>query len=236
MAKSDAKKAMKESILSGYRHHSYNQVRQTLNLFLTGKAQIDTFSIMNFYMYENMLGPNRLRSLKNGLICFITVVSREAIELGVAVEQSFSLSDYYVALIEEQETVQQAANLLHEILESYAELVTAEQYRQFSLPVTRAIRYMANHLYEPILIKDVALHINLNPQYFAGIFKKEVGLSPFEYIRIKKMKEASALLLQTNESILGIAEALGYCNSSHFIRAFKAVYNTTPKAFSRWQY
>ena len=186
MAKLAAKRAMKESILSGYRHHSYGQVRQNLQLFLTGKAQIDTFSIMNFYMYENMLGPTRLRSLKNGLICFVTVVSRKAIELGVDVEQSFSLSDYYMALIEEQKTVPQAEILLQEILESFSELVIAEQYRRFSLPITRAIRYISNHLYEPILVQDVATHVHLNAQYFASLFKKEVELSPFEYIRIKK--------------------------------------------------
>ena len=231
MAKLDAKRAMKESILSGYRHHSYSQVRQNLHLFLTGKAKIDTFGIMNFYMYENMLGPTRLRSLKNGLICFVTVVSREAIELGVDVEQSFSLSDYYMAIIEEQKTVPQAEILLREILENFSELVIAEQYRRFSLPVTRAIRYISDHLYEPILVKDVALHVHLNPQYFASLFRSEVGLTPFDYIRNKKMKEASTLLLQTGESISGIAEALGYCNSSHFIRAFKSIYNVTPKQF-----
>ena len=45
------------------------------------------------------------------------------------------------------------------------------------------------------------------------------------------MKEAATLLLQMGESISDIAQALGYCNSSHFIRTFKAVYGVTPKQF-----
>ena len=231
MAKSDAKKAMKTSILSGYRHHSYGMVRQRLVQFLTGQEVVEALGYKDFFMYEDVLGPTRIRSVKNGMICLITVICRQSIELGVDVERSFSLSDYYINVVEEKKTERQLELLLAEILESYADLVKTERYRAYSLPVTRAIRYISQHLYQPCRVKDIAVQVRLNAQYFSELFKKEVGISPAAYIRKQKMEEAANLLTQSEASVGEIAEILGYCNASYFIHEFKREYDITPKNF-----
>jgi AraC-like DNA-binding protein len=43
------------------------------------------------------------------------------------------------------------------------------------------------------------------------------------------MEEAKNLLLQTDNKVADIAEALGYCSSAYFIWEFKKVFSITPK-------
>ena len=232
MAKLEAKRAMRQTLLSGYSHHSHSIARQKLFLFLTGQGEADLLGDKGLDVYEDVLAPNRLRAIKNGIICLITVVCRAAIELGVADEQSFSLSDYYINTLEHLSTEQQLSTLTGEMMEHYADLVQAERYRAHSLHITRAIRYISQKLYEPCRVSDVAAHVKLNPQYFSGLFKKELGLEPSVYIRKQKMEEAASLLMQTDTSVASIADALGYCNSSYFANEFRKVFGVTPKQYT----
>lgn len=220
---------MRESMLSGYRHHSYLMERKLSEYFLRGKGDSRLASTLTLETYMDVLAPNRLRAMKNGLICFVAVISRTAIQNGVEGEVSFALSDYYVNAVEESESSAQLQELLVEMQEFYRDLVQEATGRTYSLPVSRAIQFVQRQVYEPCRVSEVALYIGLNPQYFATLFKKEVGMEPSAYIRQCKMKEAKEILMQMRHPVAQIAEELGYCSASHFIAQFRSYYGITPK-------
>ncbi|MDR3275858.1 MAG: AraC family transcriptional regulator [Treponema sp.] len=206
--------------------------KEKLTAFFEGNKELILLDDLDIATYADVLAPDRQRALKNSLICFIAVISRSAIENGLDVEESFSLSDYYINEVEKQQNERQLQRLLQELSQHYAELVRAiASHPNYSSPVVRAIRYILHHIQEPCRVSEVAASVSLNPQYMATLFKNETGLEPSSYIRQRKMKIAIELLTLPSNSIIQIAEALGYCDSSHFIREFKKVYGLSPRRF-----
>ena len=62
--------------------------------------------------------------------------------------------------------------------------------------------------------------------YFSSVFKKFNGISPWEYITIKRVENAVELIKNTNMTKLEIAEKCGFSSSSNFYKAF---FNITGK-------
>lgn len=64
---------------------------------------------------------------------------------------------------------------------------------------------------------------------FKGVFDSGI----YAYIKEYRMQEAAKMLLETEESILNIANCVGYENGSKFSAAFKDVIGITPKEFRK---
>ncbi len=52
-----------------------------------------------------------------------------------------------------------------------------------------------------------------------------------QYIRQKRVEQAKLLLRSSHQSIAAIADALGFCNSSHFSDAFRSITGMTPNEY-----
>lgn len=222
----------REQFASGYRHHSYGIEKATMRAFLEGKSA-DLFRNLNLDTYIQMLAPQPLRAMKNGLISFLTIYCRLAIDIGLDAEKSFAVSDQFMNKIELTTDRQQIDALLHEIMTTYKQLVLREEYRDYSLHVMRAIRFVAARLYGPLTVQAVAEAVGITPHYLARLFDAELGCSPAQYIRNQKMAEAKELLLQSTYSVGEIASILGYCNAAYFIKVFKQAVGQTPYHFKQ---
>lgn len=77
----------------------------------------------------------------------------------------------------------------------------------------------------------------LNYDYVRKLFKREVGISPHEYLVSLKMKLAKDLILSgmTNRyseyTVSQIAEACGFAEPLYFSRVFKKYYGVSPSNF-----
>ncbi|WP_438350317.1 response regulator transcription factor [Paenibacillus sp. FA6] len=94
--------------------------------------------------------------------------------------------------------------------------------------VMEACRYVSLRLNVRISLDEVADHLHLNASYFSRLFKKESGITFIEYVTRLKMERAKELLDQTNYTVGGICELLGYDNQSYFIKTFKTHAGVTP--------
>ena len=155
------------------------------------------------------------------------------VEYGVDVEESYSLSDYYINEMEKLSAEEQLISFYVDVLKHYVSLVQKERVQAYSLPVTRSIRYIKKHLYEPIQVKTIAAHLHLHPNYLSSLFKKETGTELSEYIHRQKAEEACWLLLQTDHSMLEISEMLGYRSQAHFSSSFKKRFHLSPTQYVR---
>lgn len=73
--------------------------------------------------------------------------------------------------------------------------------------------------------------LNLSPNYFGDMVKKETGKSAIEYIHLKIMDMAKERILDTSQTISEIAYSLGFKYPHHFTRAFKKNTGLTPNAY-----
>lgn len=80
-------------------------------------------------------------------------------------------------------------------------------------------------------IKTLPFHYD----YLRKLFKKEIGLTPLEYMTQLRMKRACVLLtMQGSEdyAIGEIAQLCGFDDALYFSRVFKKVYGLSPSAFA----
>ena len=93
--------------------------------------------------------------------------------------------------------------------------------------VARAKDYMAEHLDQPILLKELAAAAGLSSFYFLRTFKRVTGMPPHAYLNQIRLERARALLC-AGEPPAQVAAALGFTDQSHLIRRFKAAFGVTP--------
>ncbi|WP_299628376.1 AraC family transcriptional regulator [uncultured Tenacibaculum sp.] len=85
-----------------------------------------------------------------------------------------------------------------------------------------------NHTY---LIEDYAHLTSRSVSSFKRKFKETFGESAGKYFRKQKLLSSKSLLKTTDKTIKEIAFEVGYDTSSHFIRAFKSEFKTTPTQY-----
>lgn len=96
-----------------------------------------------------------------------------------------------------------------------------------------AMFYIDSNLEHHFTLKDIADTACMTQTYFSSVFKKFNGISPWEYITIKRVEMAVGLLKTSELSKLEIAERCGFSSSSNFYKAFFKITGKHPKDFCR---
>lgn len=82
-------------------------------------------------------------------------------------------------------------------------------------------------------VDDLAARAGLSRRHFLKHFRRHTGTSPVQY-QIRRRCEAAALaLLETDTSIVQIAQTLGYSDAFTFSKQFKSVTGHAPQAYRR---
>ena len=102
-----------------------------------------------------------------------------------------------------------------------------------SRSLKKATDYINTHFSEQITLKDISKEACMSETYFSAVFKKYNGISPWEYITIKRVEKAVALIKTTNMTKLEIAEKCGFTSSSNFYKAFYNITKKKPNDFSK---
>lgn len=95
--------------------------------------------------------------------------------------------------------------------------------------IKEAITYIEQNFQNDISVVDIANRLGINRSYFGKIFKQTLKQTPQEFLINYRMIKATELLRLTKMSIGDISKAVGYENKLHFSRAFKKIYNISPR-------
>lgn len=136
--------------------------------------------------------------------------------------------------------MQSAANLpeiqeLHAPAPEWEELPQEEELPKSS-PVYPAVAYVHNHRQEMVTMNDMARLCHLSPSYFSRVFRRELGETFINYVNRTKVQWAKERLRGSNDSVVQIAQELGYMDSSYFISVFKKFEGTTPLVYRQHKY
>ncbi|MDF2612466.1 MAG: AraC family transcriptional regulator [Clostridia bacterium] len=177
------------------------------------------------------LSDNPLRSLKNSLICSCTIFTRAAIKGGVTDDDAFNLSDAFIYEIENTDSMAELDKLEHRMVETFIEKVNHASTFKFSPVIRNTMTYIMNHLSDKLILHDIAENVYVHPNYLSALFKKEVGISLFQYIIKRRIEESTYFLKYSNESIADIAAFYQFCNQSYYIKMFNKYMDTSPHAY-----
>ena len=98
--------------------------------------------------------------------------------------------------------------------------------------LNRSMQYINENLEKRLTLQELAAVACMSPTYFSAVFKKLNGVSPWEYITIKRVERAIAMLQETNLTKLEIAAACGFCGSSNFYKAFQKITGKKPSDYT----
>lgn len=93
-------------------------------------------------------------------------------------------------------------------------------------------RYIEAHLQEPITAKDLAEAAGYSQYHIIRIFKKETGMSPFEYIRTKRLLSSAFELRRGKRRVMDIALDYIFDSQEGFTRAFSNGFGISPRRFA----
>jgi len=98
-------------------------------------------------------------------------------------------------------------------------------------PLAYVMGYIKANLNEKISIDSLSSKACMSKATFYRLFKRELGISPNDYILIEKMNKAKELLRLPGNKIAAISYELGFSDSNYFIKAFKKLVGVTPGAY-----
>jgi AraC-like DNA-binding protein len=97
----------------------------------------------------------------------------------------------------------------------------------------RVREYISNHLAYDMPLEDLASIAGVSLSHFSREFKRSFGLSPHQYIVVKRVERAADLISTTCGLFSDIALKVGFSDQSHFSRSFRHVLQMTPRDFRR---
>lgn len=177
------------------------------------------------------LADSPLRSLKNSLICSVTLFARAAIEGGVPVDEAFTLSDTCIQAIEQMIDSRSLAAFEEEVITKFVDRVARYQSQRYSPAVQRSIRYIDDHLAEKLTLSAIAAYAYVHPDYLSARFRKETGVTMTEFIQKRRVEESAHFLRYGENSLSEIAAFYQFCSQSYYIQVFKKYVGVTPSAY-----
>lgn len=99
-------------------------------------------------------------------------------------------------------------------------------------PVSRALRYLAEHYRETIRLPALARACCTSPSHLCHLFRRHAGTSPIAFLNLLRVEHAKRLLADDLErSVTRIAADVGFGDLRHFERTFKRHTGCTPQRF-----
>ncbi|MGL4772189.1 MAG: helix-turn-helix domain-containing protein [Clostridium sp.] len=99
--------------------------------------------------------------------------------------------------------------------------------------VARAEHYIEQHFSEHITVSDLAKLVNMSVSNFNRLFKKEMKITPIEYLIEVRIEKSKQLLRRKEVPITDIAIRCGFGSSAHFSSSFSKALGVTPSEFRK---
>lgn len=96
-----------------------------------------------------------------------------------------------------------------------------------------AIRYVEEHINDPITADDIADACNYSVSNLKYLFQKVFQYGMMDYVNWRKITEAAGRLIQTKETVCSVAYQYGYSSQEVFTRGFYKVWGETPGAYRK---
>lgn len=99
--------------------------------------------------------------------------------------------------------------------------------------IQNVLEYIHSNIYKKISMKELADISCMSEDYLIRLFKKELFMTPVNYIIKKKMEKAQLKLVTGNAPIKEISYQLGFESQKYFTRVFKKMTGLTPLAYRK---
>lgn len=181
--------------------------------------QVDISDENNFLF----LNPEAARTMINKLNALSTHILKTELKKTVPLmEQAFKVA-------QSGEDSQLAACLLQLFLHLIT-AASAKEAQEISADIKQAVDDIQKHITSDFSLEQLAAAVNLSCSQFKQKFRKQIGMSPRDYINRQKIEFSKHLLLE-GKSMTEISMLLNFTSSSYFSTVFKKYTLCTPREY-----
>ena len=102
-----------------------------------------------------------------------------------------------------------------------------------NLIISRTLQYIADHVYDKLSVELVAKEAGVSTSHLTALFRRQMSISPGEYIRRVKLEESKSLIREGKHNLSQIAAMLNYSTIHHFSRQFKDNFGISPSEYAK---
>lgn len=93
--------------------------------------------------------------------------------------------------------------------------------------ITESLLYIEQNYHTKIKLDDLATIVKQSKYNFIRQFRKNIGITPFEYVNLQRIKQAK-MYLREGSSLVETALSTGFYDQSHFSHYFKNYVGLSP--------
>lgn len=148
------------------------------------------------------------------------------------------ISDYMIAIydIYISENVSKYIKiyaLTLEIISLLYEVCQTSKRNTYSNRINDILKYIHQNYSENIHLYSVANYFGFSREYFARMFKKDLGISFKQYLINYRLNQSLTLLENTNYTIAQISFDVGFTSEIQYINHFKKLFKQTPGQYRK---
>ena len=95
----------------------------------------------------------------------------------------------------------------------------------------RVLEYIEANLSRPLSLRRLSQIADLSLHHFAHMFKRTMGVTPYQYVLGRRLERAKIMLCSTKVSLVDISLSTGFDSQSHFSSTFHRMVGATPTEF-----
>ena len=100
--------------------------------------------------------------------------------------------------------------------------------------IIEILNYIDNNIYKKITISEIYRIFYFNKDYIIRLFKREIGMTIFEYINSKKIYLSLPTYKEKEYTILRIAIRHGFESQEYYSEIFKKIMGVKPYAYKKF--
>ncbi|MDR2918856.1 MAG: AraC family transcriptional regulator [Tannerella sp.] len=126
--------------------------------------------------------------------------------------------------------IMETKGILFQLLSRFLEHAK-DKYTTTDTRIRKTIRYIRKNIEKRITMEELTSICFISKDHFIRLFKKEMQITPVQYIHQKKIERAQLMLTTSNQAIKDIAYSLSFDNVYYFNRVFKRITGITPSEY-----
>jgi len=102
--------------------------------------------------------------------------------------------------------------------------------------ICKILNYIDNNINRKITIEELSLRFYYNRYYIMKLFKKEIGLSLFNYINYLRIYNSINSINTSDKLFIRIAIDNGFYSLEYFSEMFKKIVGVSPSIYKKFYY
>jgi len=97
----------------------------------------------------------------------------------------------------------------------------------------RVAQYITERFAMPISREELALATQVSADYLSRVFRKETGMTPWQFLNRYRILQAQKLLLSSRHTVTEIAARVGFNDPAYFVRVFHRETGKAPQQYRK---